>query len=263
MLNRHSQGTKIMKKSTFLYILYITLIATLSANNVQSQLDHANEFFMNRQHHGNLPQSIQLLEAIDQSTLNQEESYTLNTQLAHYYLEYRLYENLSKDERLHNLEKGLSFSQHALEINPNGVKALYWHSALLGKIGEFRGILESLSSIGPIHDNMQAILEQDPSFSRAHFVLAKLYRKAPPFISIGNTKKARHHILEALKLDKTSPLYRLEYAHLLIKLEQNEQAISVLNKLLQTKDRPQDFKPTTTHLKQEAAILLEQLSDHQ
>ena len=247
-------------KKRHLITLTLMLASTLSADTFQSKLNKANDIFMNRQHHGNLPQSIQLLEAFDQNTLNQEESYTLNTRLAHYYLEYRLYEDLSKDERLHKLKKGLSFSQQALEIKPNGVKGLYFHSALLGKIGEFRGILESLTSIGPIHDNMTAILEQDPSFSRAHFVLAKLYRKAPPFISIGSTKKAHHHILEALKLDKTSPVYRLEYAHLLTKLGQKETAISVLKRLLQTKDRQQDFKPNVTHTKQEASELLEQLS---
>ena len=62
---------------------------------------------------------------------------------------------------------------------------------------------------------MKIILELDPNYHRAHFVLSRLYRKAPKVISIGDPKKSLKHIDIALSMDPTESMYLLEKARVL------------------------------------------------
>ena len=77
---------------------------------------------------------------------------------------------------------------------------------------------------------MLKIIELNANYHRAYFVLSKLHRKAPPFISIGDINKAENYINKALSIDLNESYYLLEKAEVLIAKNQKEDA----KKLLQT-----------------------------
>lgn len=143
-----------------------------------------------------------------------------------------VYVEASKKTRLTLIEAGMQAADQAHALQPNAITPIYWKAIAVGRHAELKGIMKSLRSIKPIRDSMLTILNKDPSYHRAYFVLSRLYRKAPKRISIGNPQTALNYINQALELDPNDSLYLLEKARVLKKLKQKKAAKEVITLLL-------------------------------
>ena len=106
---------------------------------------------------------------------------------------------------------------------------------------------------------MLKIIKINPDFHRAYFVLSRLHRKAPGFISIGDINKSSEYIKKALLYDSRESLYLLELAEVQIAKNQKEDAKKTLKKLINLKESKRYFIGTVKRNKKDAKALLEKL----
>tara|TARA_Y200000002_G_scaffold366531_1_gene357572 strand:- start:523 stop:1281 length:759 start_codon:yes stop_codon:yes gene_type:complete len=241
---------------TLSFIGFLNCISYAESPSVINEIDTLYE---TRNIDGNLEQSLTLIN----DTLSTKVSDSLNFELCWRYARQvsaaKNYIDINKEEKLLLYTLGLEHSEKAISLNTNSINAIYWHAIVLGRQAELQGIMNSLGSVKPIKTSMEKILQQDPKFSRAYFVLSRLYRKAPKFISIGNPKKALRNINAALNLDSNDSIYLLEKARVLIKLKKKEDAIKELKNLINLPIYANYFKDQVLRDKQEAEKLLNKL----
>ena len=216
--------------------------------------------YMTRDKMGNLSESIQLLETkLGETDLTADMKYQCFWRLARSISYIDDYMEAERDTKLKLYEKGRAYAEQAVAIRPDGSEGYYWSGVVLGKAAELRGVLESLFAVGPIEKNMKKVIELSPDWARSYFVLARLYRKAPPYISVGNINKAYTMIQKARALDSKDSFIELEYATILIAKKKKKEAEQVLISLIALTPNASEFMPSVEQNKQEAAALLETL----
>jgi len=175
-------------------------------------------------------------------------------------LAYWLGEVVEDGPALPHLEEGLTHARRAVELDDENPNAHYWTGVLMGRIGEERGILQSLFMVDDIMKAVQRTLELDPDHGGAHLLASQVYRKAPGWpLSIGNRQKALEHALEAVRLNPDATNRMLNLAEAYIANRQRDKAIETLQKVLEMPLTPGD-EVTSQMDKERAAELLAELT---
>ena len=224
-----------------LFFVYLSLITV--GDSFTNDINRADSLYNSRNLPGHLLNCYSELSSINLSLLTKEQQLEVYWRLARVATQVPIYINASKQKKLELVNKGVEAGEHAKQIAPTNINMIYWHAVALGRQGELKGIRKSLASVKPIKNSMDTILKQDPSFSRAYYVLARLYRKAPKIISIGNTKKALKNINKAVSLDPNESMYLLEKAKILKKMGKKVAAKEVINTLLNLPDNLPNYFP--------------------
>lgn len=147
---------------------------------------------------------------------------------AHLYLGERI-----TDDVLATFEKGKEYADRAVEIAPDSPDAHFWQAALIGRIGQTRGILQSLFMVRPMKDALDRVLELDENYAGAYDVLSQLYEEAPGFpLSIGNKKLALEMAQKAVELGPDNIEYPIQLARALDHNGRRGEAVEVLRELL-------------------------------
>jgi len=206
-------------------ILILTLAfstAAAAANPITAVLEEANQLLATKQL-PNINKAIELLEgALAEEPRNGDLLWVLAK--AYLYLGDR-----TADQKLAVYEKGKAYADQGVEAAPNNPHCHYWQGALMGRIGQTRGVLNSLFMVRPLQETMERVLELDGSYADAHFVLSNLYDQAPGWpISVGNKDKALEHIEKALAIDPDNPEYKVQYAAVLLSHKRRDEARAVL-----------------------------------
>lgn len=206
-------------------ILSLTLAFTCLAaaqGQVEAVLQQANELLATKQF-SNIEQAIELLEkALAGEPQNGDLLWTLAK--AYLYLGDR-----TTDQKLAVYEKGKAYADQAVEVVPNNPHGHYWQGALMGRIGQTRGVLNSLFMVRPLQEAMERVLELDDRYADAHYALSSLYDQAPGWpLSVGNKNKALEHIEIALEIEPDNPEYKVQYATVLLSHKRRDEALEVL-----------------------------------
>lgn len=175
-------------------------------------------------------------------------------------LAYWLGEVIEDGPALPHLEEGLEYATRATEIDDEHANAHYWRGVLMGRIGEERGILQSLFMVPDIMRAVERTLELDPEHGGAHLLASQVYRKAPGWpLSIGNRAKALEHALEAVRLNPDATNRMLNLAEAYLNDRQRDKAIETLQRVLEMPLTPAD-EVTSQQDKERAAELLAELT---
>lgn len=83
-------------------------------------------------------------------------------------------------------ERAEALADQAIAANPAGPRGYFWKGSNIGKAGQVRGALNSLSRVGLMRDQMILAVERDPTYAEAYFVLGQLYARLPSVISFGD-----------------------------------------------------------------------------
>ena len=87
--------------------------------------------------------------------------------------------------------EGEGYADKAIAADPQNDQGYFWKSANIGRWGQVRGILDSLSKAGPMKNLLVKELSLNPERSEAYFVLGQLYREVPGWpLSFGNVDAA-------------------------------------------------------------------------
>ncbi len=224
-----------------------------------SVIQNVDALYGSRHINGNIQKSLYQLETAMKNVSDSETNYQLLWRYARSASQVPDYLEGKKSKKLKFLKQGQLYADQANALFPERIEAIYWQAICKGRHAELKGILRSLKSIKPIRKSMETILAKDPNFHRAYFVLSRLYRKAPKFISIGNPKKSETFINKALELDPTESLYLLEKARVLYKLKKKKEAKKVIQTLLTLSMNPRYFQDQVARDQRSAKELLETL----
>lgn len=249
-----------MKLKALIFSVCIILCSSALCTETNPILEKIDTLYQTRNIPNNLSESLEIINNSLSTEISESLKYELLWRYARQVSAAKNYINNTDKEKLELYEKGLVRCNDALKIKPKAINPIYWHAIVLGRQAELKGVMNSLTSIKPIRNSMNTILDYDPNFSRAYFVLARLYRKAPKVISIGNPKKALKNINIALKLDPNDSIYIIEKAKILLKLKKKEEAIKELKHLILMPIYPNYFKDQVLRDKKEAEQLLDKLT---
>ncbi len=118
-----------------------------------------------------------------------------------------------------------------IEIDPTEAQGYYQRARALGRLAQFRGILQSLFMAGDIKGGFEKAIELDDQIGGAYHGLAVFHAQAP-FIAGGDGSQAEPLFLKAIEIDPEKPLRYLEYAEMLIERNEMDEAKIQLEKLL-------------------------------
>ena len=106
-----------------------------------------------------------------------------------------------KDGRFALYEESQRYAEESISLNPNP-DAYHWLSSAIGRWGQTKGVLESLSRAGEMRDyELKAIDEYGYDHTDAWYVLALLYNQLPGWpISFGNKNWAISYMRRSLDM---------------------------------------------------------------
>jgi len=145
----------------------------------------------------------------------------------------------SKKEMKSIFSQGIYYGKKAIDENPDKPEAHYWLGVNYGKYGETRGVLKSLSLVGPIKEEMNKVIEINRTFEDggADRVLGRVYFKLPGFAG-GSKKKSLEHLLKSKEIGPNDSLTRLYLADTYIALKQFDKAREEIDFILGLDDNP-------------------------
>ncbi|MCK4321195.1 tetratricopeptide repeat protein [candidate division WOR-3 bacterium] len=215
---------------------YIFIILALT---VQEKLDKANYMYENRhEEESYLDESKLLIEEVLREEPGNEE--TLR-QLARLY--YTLGDKATdKNERLTLYEKGQEIAEKLIKINDNNPEGHFWLSVNLGRVGQVRGVMKSLSLVPAIRKEFEKALELNCEHTGSMDGLAVLYYELPGLFG-GNLDKSLEYLNKAVAIDSNYSILYIDFAKVYIKKKEYDKAESYLNKMLEIKNstHPADF----------------------
>jgi len=89
-------------------------------------------------------------------------------------------------ELLDLFAQGEGFADLAIENNPQNHLGYFWKSSNIGRWGQTRGVLESLSRAPSMRDLLAQAAVMNPNHADSYYVLGQLYSAVPGVISFGN-----------------------------------------------------------------------------
>lgn len=146
------------------------------------------------------------------------------------------------DAKISRYEKARDYAERAKALNDNGCECHFWYGVALGRIGQTRGVLNSLSLAGPVKRAFERALELNPRFTPAMDGLAIWYLEVPA-VAGGDINKSIEYLKRGISIDPNYSLLYVDLAKVYIKRGNYSAARENLNKCLAVTNptNPADF----------------------
>ena len=257
-----SYGKRRVHRGSLRFGALIVLVLIVPALRLEAgPLEEGLALFGQRE---NLQQAYQALHLWEQalSAASPQEAYELYWRISAAYHYIATHEDRTdKDRIVELLDKGHKAGQKGVELNPDGVDALYWGATNLAEMGQVQGILKSLFLVKPLKADMDRIIELDPEYYKAYLLLGILYVKAPPWpLSIGNSKRGIETLEYSIRLNPKCLRCYLELSRACLKRKDLEKARATAQDLLDTGIEP-DYEVETPEYRKQAREILLTLGD--
>lgn len=165
----------------------------------------------------------------------------------------------TKDEKLVLYGKGKTLAEGAIKLDDQAVWAHFWYVVNIGRIGQTRGVLNSLASVPEIKKELDKILKLDPQHTGALDVKAMLYYELPGLLG-GNLNKSFEVLNEGIAVDSNYSLLYVDMGKVLIKKKEYQQARWYLKKVLELQE-PTYVADYVLDDRSDALQLLEEIKD--
>lgn len=173
-------------------------------------------------------------------TLDPQHEYCL-------YLWSRIHIQMGDDARergrkLAYYERARAIADTLKALNDENPLGHIWWGVARGRIGQTRGVLNSLAMVPSLRSAFGRALELDPENIPAYAAFGVLYYELPGFAG-GDLAKSEQYLRQGLKLDPDYTQLRLELARTLIKRRRPAEARVELERMLATANPtiPADF----------------------
>jgi len=238
-------------------IVFLLLVCTTGwAQSADSLIDHAVQLYETRHlNDANLAHSASILEGIvENEPTNVRALYELSKVC------YLLGDEAEeKGDKLDFFYEGRDYGKKAIEIDEESPDAHFWYMVNVGRVGQTKGVLNSLVLVPTVRGEIETVLEIDPKHTGALDAQAMLYYELPGLLG-GNLNKSIEALNKGIALDSNYTLLYVDMAKVYIKKKDYEKARWYLNRALEISaptyeaDHVLDDKP-------EALELLEEIKD--
>jgi len=233
------------------------LILTLLLGNISSidSICHRAEFLLFNRHLAPdyLDSAYQLLARARQTAPQNEKVL---------YLWSRIHTQLGEDEKktelkLRLFERAKAIAETLQQVNENNPDGYMWWAIAQGRIGQTRGVLNSLFMVPALKRAFNRVLALNPNYPTVYDALGVLYYELPPFAG-GDLKLAERYLIQGLRLDPNYTVIRLDLARVYLKQGRKSEARAQLQLVLKT---PKPTYPADFYLEDKPAAekLLKQL----
>lgn len=142
-------------------------------------------------------------------------------------IEYAGWATRKDDEKEMYYEKAVEIGKKAVTLNDN-VYTNYVTGLAIGRLAQFKGIIQSIFMLGDFDKYIDKVLKHDPNFFLGHIAKGLRYRDTPfPFRS---KKKAEEHLRKAIE---SQPDYGYSYYELAVMLSEDRKTVNEAKELLQ------------------------------
>jgi predicted Zn-dependent protease len=216
------------------------LLLAVAVWALDARLSKADNYYQNRHkdYKGYTDQIYNLCKALLSEDANDAEALWRMARL------YCLYgdDKTSKQDKLSHYEAARGYAENAKAANAAIPETHFWYGVALGRIGQTKGILNSLSLAGPVKDAFQKALSINPGFTPAMDGLAVWYMEVPGFAG-GDLGKSIEYLKKGLSLESNYTLLYVDLAKVYIKQKKYSDARVQLQKCLATANpkNPADF----------------------
>lgn len=234
----------------------LVLVGVVWAQSVDSLIDHAVELYETRHlEAGNLDESAAILEDIVEDNPENVRALYEMAKVC-FYLGDRAEE---KKVKLDYFNRGRDYGEMAIEVDEEEPEAHFWYMVNVGRVGQTKGVLNSLVLVPTVREEINTVLEIDPEHTGALDAQAMLYYELPGLLG-GNLNKSMEALNKGIALDSNYTLLYVDMAKVYIKKKDYEKARWYLSRALEITaptyeaDHVLDDKP-------EAEALLEEIKD--
>jgi tetratricopeptide (TPR) repeat protein len=163
----------------------------------------------------------------------------------------------TKAEKLRNFGRAKAIAETLMAMNNESDQGHCWWGVAQGRIGQTRGVLNSLFMVSGLKKAFGRAIELNPKHPTALDAFGVLYYELPGFAG-GDLDKSEQYFKRSIESDPSYTLPRLDLAKVYVKQKRWLAARTQLNALLATTDARQ---PADTELddKPEARLLLKQI----
>jgi tetratricopeptide (TPR) repeat protein len=223
--------------------------------DAQQLIEQGWKLFLSFHHDkANLKKSAALLE----SALKKDPAnYLAPLYLARVYLAIGDELDKTKDAKLARFNQGLEMAKKAKALKLTS-ETEYWIAANLGRIGQTRGVLNSLFMVPEMTRHLDAALKLNPNNALALATLAELEYELP--WPKGSNDSALEFIRKARKADPRLTYAMIVEAKVLIALDMDDEARAALEAIVNFKN-PRYYMDFYTGELQEAKALLKDLTE--
>ncbi len=209
----------------------IVLILTFSCLTAQSSDSLINEAVKLYETRHLVPENLSKSREVLEEIVNTEP----DNLRAHYELSKVCYligdEAETKAEKLEWFSKGKELAKKAKKMDDNSAWAHFWYMVNLGRIGQTKGVLNSLALVPDIKKEIDKVLKIDPKHTGALDGKAMLYYELPGILG-GNLNKSITALNKGIELDSNYTLLYVDMAKVYIKKKDYEKARWFLNRAL-------------------------------
>lgn len=147
--------------------------------------------------------------------------------------------NAPEDKKMDIFDKGVKAAEKAIELGQDKPDGYYWKGVNQGKYGSAKGVMESLSLVDPIKENMAKVIELDPGYDEggAYSVLGRMYYKLPGLFG-GDNDKSIELLQKSIKMGPKRYNRYVFLAETYISEGEDEKAKDLLNQVLNATPKP-------------------------
>lgn len=161
-----------------------------------------------------------------------------------------------KKDKLKLFEAGRDYGKEATKLDGKSAWAHFWYMVNVGRIGQTKGVLNSLFLVPEVEKEINKTLEIDPEHTGALDAKAMLFYELPGLLG-GNLNKSIEALDQAIALDSNYTLLYVDMAKVYMKKKDYEKARWFLKKAIDIQaptyeaDHVLDDKPEALELLKE------------
>jgi len=145
---------------------------------------------------------------------------------------YAMYQAEGKKEKNAWFSKAEAAAKRAIEEDPENPEAYFELARALGRLAQYRGILESISLASAVKENLDKALKLDPNYASAMVALAlwhlELSQKGVGWLYGASSGRVIPLFKKAIELEPDRIIHRYEFARALLRLGKKQEAIEQL-----------------------------------
>ena len=148
----------------------------------------------------------------------------------------------SKEKKLYWYTKGKAKAKEAMTKFPELPGGHFWYAVNLGRIGQVKGVLNSLGLAPTIRKEFEKTLKIDPNHTGALDGLGVYYYAIPSYVG-GSLSKSLNYLNKAIEIDPHYSVAYIDLAKVYIKKKKYDKARYYLYKVINMKNptHPADY----------------------